>query len=161
MPAPVGLEDNGSDILLVFQSPGEEEWNQGRPLRPTVKIGGTAGRRIEESWDRVKKQRNSQNPIRTDFDIVNTVQCFQGKKPNGGDEEPDAMAICCCSNRLLAVLNLPQKRYTKVIVFGDISQQVMNSLIRRLSPQPIFVPAPHPNMRKKGISTNSLLDDLW
>jgi hypothetical protein len=85
---PVGLEDNGSDTLLVFQSPGVNEWhvNGGHPLKATPR---SAGKRIELSWERVRKQRNtSQTPIRTNYDIINVVQCFQGKAASGRDAKP-------------------------------------------------------------------------
>ena len=53
---PVEFENNNSGTLLVFQAPGDVEWRVGRAIQPTVKIGGTAGRRIELSWKRVGKK---------------------------------------------------------------------------------------------------------
>ncbi|OTE98023.1 hypothetical protein BCS42_11350 [Crenothrix sp. D3] len=153
------MEDNGSDTLLVFQAPGEEEWmKQGIPLYPEIKRGGTAGSRIKLSWEREQKCRNTSSPTRTDYDIVNVVQCFPDKDPNSNenrDAKPNVMAVCCCSNRLLTILQ--QKNYVKIIAFGDIAQQVLPSLISRLSLQPNFINAPHPT----GGTLNTTLDALW
>lgn len=149
--SPVELEDNESNVLLVFQAPGIREWELGKPIQPTIKRGGTAGRRIEMSWERKHKKRR-------DFNIINSVQCFPGNAGDG-DKEPHPMAVCCCSKRLLQVLN--SKNYTKVIAFGDIAFQVVSTLINALSPQPILIPAPHPNNRVKGRRTSATLDTLW
>lgn len=70
---PLKLESNNSEILLVFQSPGEEEWKNGIAINPTKKQGGSAGIRILNSWKRCKRTRK-------DFDITNIIQCFPGKK---------------------------------------------------------------------------------
>lgn len=35
--SPVELKDNDSNILLVFQAPGIEEWKLGKPIQPTIK----------------------------------------------------------------------------------------------------------------------------
>jgi len=147
--APVGLEDNSSDTLLVFQSPGVEEWRVGKPLQITPR---SAGKRIDLSWGRVRKHRQSQNPIRTDFNIINAVQCFQGKVSSGRDAKPKAMAVRCCSNRLLTILQ--QTNYTKVIAFGDIAQQILPRLQSRLNP----INHPHPTSTK---SRNVTLNALW
>ena len=37
---PLKLESNNSPTLLVFQSPGEEEWKHGIAIYPSTKIGG-------------------------------------------------------------------------------------------------------------------------
>ncbi len=146
---PIGLEDNSSDILLVFQSPGKEEWKKGEPLQPIKNQGGTAGCRIKRSWERKGK-------IRANFDIVNSVQCFQGKNSTGRDAKLNTMAICYCSNRLLTILQ--RKNYAKVITFGKNAQQVLSSIISQLSPQPTPINHPHPTSSK---SSNATLDALW
>lgn len=144
---PVELEDNGSATLLVFQSPGDAEWEVGRPIQPTKKVGGTAGIRILNSWIRKGLQRDS-------FDIVNAVQCFTG---NGGkrDFDPNAMAICCCSKRLKFVIDA--KQYTRVITFGGVAFQVVSHLVQTAINRPSVSMAPHPN---SGVR-NDMLDALW
>jgi len=143
---PVELENNHSDILLVFQSPGKEEWLVGKAIQPIKKQGGTAGRRIELSWGRCRAKR-------TDFNIVNTVQCYPGNQ-GGRDIDPNKKAIHCCSNRLKDILQTGC--YKKVIVFGDIALKVIRKLlVGEISA--VVVVARHPN---GGIS-NDKLDALW
>ena len=144
---PIELEDNQSDILLVFQAPGSEEWKVGFAIQPTVKPGGTAGSRLLQSWNRKSKSRS-------DFDIINTVQCFPGNTGNR-DTAPNVMAICCCSKRLLLVLQ--SKSYRKIITFGDLAFQVVSNLILSCSHQPQLIQARHPN----GGVSQKILDSLW
>ncbi|ADN78383.1 uracil-DNA glycosylase superfamily protein [Geobacter sulfurreducens] len=144
---PVELEDHNSSTLLVFQSPGDAEWEAGKPLQPTIKVGGSAGRRIEMSWER-------RNRKRAEFDIINAVQCFPGNE-GGRDVAPDAMAICSCSKRFENILNT--KTYEKIIVFGDISKQVITALSYKLKLSARIIPAKHPN---GGVSKTEL-DNLW
>ena len=151
---PVELEDNRSNILLVFQAPGEEEWSVGKPIQPTRKRGGTAGARIQASWDRVQKSSGT-NVNRYCFDIIKSVQCFPGKNDESRDFKPDEMAVRCCSKRLSEVLNL--KQYAKVIAFGSFAFEVISTLANSISPQPSIVNAPHPN----GGLKNATLDALW
>ena len=151
-PEPVGLEDNNGNILLVFQSPGTEEWKVGKPLQVTAR---SAGKRIENSWKRKRKQSSLQYPIRHDFDITNTVQCFQGKAKSGRDAKPKKMAIQCCSNRLLGILQ--KKNYSKIIAFGGIAQQALLLLIVQLPQHPTIIITTHPT----GGTSNATLDALW
>ena len=145
---PIELENNDSNTLLVFQAPGTEEWKVGKAIQPIIKPGGTAGRRIELSWKSVGKSRE-------DFDIVNAVQCFPG---NNGDRDlkPNSMSICSCSNRLKDILN--GSSYTKIILFGEIAQNVVDNLINTLSLDEVDVQrSKHPT---GGLSKKDL-DDLW
>ena len=116
------MENNNSDTLLVFQSPGIEEWGKGQAIQPSRKKGGTAGRRIELSWER--KQKN-----RYDFNIINAVQCFPG---NDGDRdlEPNIISIYSCLNRLEHIQK--EKNYKRIILFGQIAQNVGDNLLYKL-----------------------------
>lgn len=147
MSPPIILEDNNSDILLVLQAPGVEEWSDGLPIRPTKKRGGSAGQRLELSWQRKNRKRQ-------DFDIINVVQCFPG---NDGDRDlkPNIMATCSCSNRLLDVLMT--KAYKKIIVFGVVAKDVVTTLKQRLNYNPLIVESKHPSGGVKNVE----LDDLW
>ena len=144
---PIELENNKSDILLVFQSPGIEEWKTGEAIEPTIKKGGTAGRRIKLSWDRKNKKR-------TDFDIINTVQCFPGNDKKR-DFKPNIMSICSCSKRLENVLS--NSKYNKVILFGEIAENVVENLINKLNLKIKIVKSKHPT----GGLANKNLDNLW
>ncbi|MCQ8876889.1 uracil-DNA glycosylase family protein [Pseudoalteromonas shioyasakiensis] len=144
---PVEFENNNSDTLLVFQAPGDVEWRVGRAIQPTVKVGGTAGRRIELSWERVGKNR-------ANFDIVNSVQCFPGNEGTR-DLAPNGVAINSCSYRLKAILNT--KEYRKIITFGDVANQMVNSLLEIGNELPVIIQAKHPN----GGTSKGELDILW
>jgi len=144
---PIDLENNNSKTLLVFQAPGKDEWEVGKAIQLTIKVGGSAGRRINMSWERCQKQR-------TDFDIINSVQCFPGNEGKR-DLEPDVMAICSCSQRLENVLE--SNEYSKIIVFGGIANQVITSICKKLNAKSKIIDAPHPN---GGVSKETL-DNLW
>lgn len=145
---PIGLEDNGSNVLLVFQAPGDVEWVKGLAIQPTQKVGGSAGRRIELSWGRTNQKR-------TNFDIINTVQCFPGNN-NNRDLEPNVMAICSCSKRLNSILI--KKQYNKIITFGEIANEVVLVILQNITNnKPIIIKSKHPN---GGVSQQEL-DKLW
>jgi uracil-DNA glycosylase len=144
---PIELENNNSEILLLFQAPGTEEWKEGQAIQPVKKQGGTAGRRIELSWERKHKNRN-------DFDIINTVQCFPGNNGNR-DLEPNTMSICSCSNKLEYILNT--NHYSKIIAFGEIAQNVVENITNKLKIEIDIVKSKHPT----GGLSNKDLDDLW
>lgn len=143
---PIELENNNSDILLIFQSPGDVEWKIGRAVQDTTKIGGTAGSRISDSWKRVSKSR-------TDFDIVNLVRCFPGRKEKR-DLKPNMKSICSCTVKLS--FDLIKKEYKKIIVFGALAKKSVATL-QEVYPKTLFKFATHPNggIKKKD------LDNLW
>ena len=131
----------------MFQAPGDNEWSAGKAIQPIKKRGGTAGARVKKSWERKGKSRS-------DFDIINAVQCFlnnDGKR----DFTPHSMAIFSCSKRLENDLNA--KQYQKIITFGNIARDVIIHLVKPLNYTPIVVTGLHPN----GGVKNSDLDNLW
>jgi len=144
---PVELEPHGSPILLVFQAPGSMEWDAGKPIQPTKRRGGTAGVRIHNSWKRVGKARD-------DFDIINAVQCFPGNY-GGRDLTPMTDAKTCCARRLNVILE--QGHYRKIIAFGDVAFEMINSLTSASGINPCSIQAAHPNSG----TSNSTLDSLW
>jgi uracil-DNA glycosylase len=131
----------------VFQAPGNDEWRVGKAIQPTIKPGGSAGRRIEMSWERSHKQR-------TDFDIINSVQCFPGNEGKR-DFVPDAMSIYSCSQRLENILK--SHSYEKIVVFGDIAKQVIATNCKKLGIMTKIIIGTHPN---GGVFRESL-DVLW
>ena len=116
------MENNNSDTLLVFQATGIKEWEMGQAIQPIQKQGGTAGRRIELSGGRKQK-------IRNDFNIINVVQCLPG---NNGDRdlEPNIISIYSCLNRLEHIQK--EKNYKRIILFGQIAQNVGDNLLYKL-----------------------------
>ncbi|MBX2977479.1 MAG: hypothetical protein KF721_15235 [Ignavibacteriaceae bacterium] len=144
---PIILENNSSSMLLVFQSPGIKEWEEGIAIFPERKKGGSAGRRIELSWIRKQKQRS-------EYDIINVVQCFPGRV-GIRDNFPSISAICSCKNRLKDVLE--NSNYVKIIAFGTLAIDVTKSILREINKNVPLVESVHPN----GGITNEELDRLW
>lgn len=144
---PIELENNESDVLLIFQAPGTEEWEEGKAIQPTTKQGGTAGKRIQSSWERKDKKRS-------DFNIINAVQCFPGKESKR-DFQPNIKAICSCSKRLENILL--NKQYRKIITFGKIAEELTNSILKSLKVKPVIINMIHPTGGLKNID----LDNLW
>lgn len=110
---PLDFEDNGSDVLLVIQSPGVDEWEKCTPLCSTNP--SSAGYRFVKALERTKKRRE-------DFDITNVVQCYPGKppaQPNNNkprDNKVDQNAVACCTHWLDKLVS--RKRYQKIVAFG-------------------------------------------
>ena len=143
---PVEAEVNGSDVLIVALAPGVEEWVCGHPLMPTRKRGGTAGRRIELSWN--KKCR-----VRSQYDIVEAVQCYPGSGADGHDKTPSGDAVAACRERLRATLE--QGSYRKAIALGEVAFESLSAASADVQLQ--TVKARHPN----GGATTMDLNALW
>ena len=144
---PVLSESNGSRILLVFQAPGIDEWKIGKPLQPTRKPGGSAGRRIELSWSRTGFNRSN-------FDITNAVLCYPGHKKNR-DNKPSEKAIACCIKNLeKTILN---ENYSRVIAFGEIAIKSSEFILQSVKNIKRLVRFRHPC----GGCDNESLDALW
>lgn len=145
---PLELECNNSEVLIILQSPGSEEWKIGKSLQPTTKQGGTAGSRVLKSWESKKKKR-------TDFDIVEAVRCYPSKSER--DNEPVEKAKLCCSKILEREIN--SNKYSTIIVFGTQAKEVISMVMNNINIEDkmtvIFVK--HPNGRLK----NVVLDSLW
>ena len=144
---PVLSESNGSRILLVFQAPGIDEWETGKPLQPTIKPGGSAGRRIELSWSRTGFNRNN-------FDITNAVLCYPGRKKIR-DNKPSEKAIACCIKNLeKTILN---GNYSRVIAFGETAIKSSEFILQSVKSIKRLIRFRHPC----GGCDNASLDTLW
>ena len=145
-----------SNVLLVFQAPGFDEW-----------IGNTAsGMRIpidsvnpHSAGNRMRRSMVRKNTSRADYDITEAVQCYPGKKSTGRDKIPSSTSMRCCLRHLIN--DLSQKQYNKIVAFGDIAYQMTcnavsiintNTKISIIQPTPIH--AKHPS----GRVSNSSLD---
>ena len=139
-----------SNTLIVLQAPGEDEWKVRRPLQATVKIGGTAGSRIELSWSRKGKTR-------TDYDITNSVQCFPGKDLQGGDLKPSNITIDYCFEWLKE--DIKNGNYIKIIGFGKIANKQIEKarVALNIGSNVQIVQRKHPN----GRLSNLELDSTW
>ena len=144
---PVELEQNHSRTLIVGEAPGIEEWAVGAPFQPTTKVGGTAGARIESSWQRVGKERK-------DFDLINTVQCYPGQT-GGRDARPNKAAVNACSGRLAAIL--ARNEYDQVVCLGAAAKKSVSHLCETHPFNISVVSVRHPC----GGASNEQLDAVW
>ena len=143
---PVEVEDNGGDVLIVALAPGVEEWRSGKPLMPIKKKGGTAGRRVQKSWERSGKKRE-------DFNIIEAVQCYPGEGKKGRDKEPVNEAVKACAERLRATLK--QRKYRKAIALGEVAYKSLQRASANLTLN--IAKGPHPT----GGASKAELDALW
>ena len=121
---PLSAELHNSDVLLVFQSPGIDEWtgNQGQTgRRPIIsKKPKSTAARMRNSFNRKGSQRDS-------YDITEAVQCFPGKSPSGRDRKPSLAVRRCCSQHLAD--DLKRKNYSKVVAFVRIAEESLNNIL--------------------------------
>ena len=145
---PIGLESHKSKVLLVFQAPGKDEWKGNNSNLGRVPVSSTtphsAGKRIMNSLDRIGKNRN-------DFDFVETVRCYPGKKTNGRDNKPRQSAIKLCINHLAK--DIESNKYKKIICFGKIASNAVKPLLENNNSIEMIV-LPHPT----GHLSNDKLD---
>lgn len=146
---PVKLEDNNSNILLVFQAPGINEWRTGLTIQPTKVKGGSAGVRILNSWNRKRK-------VRANFNIVEAVRCYPGKDIGGRDKRPRKKAIECCSKILQR--EIKSGNYNEIIVFGTPANNSIKSTSLYNSIKMNIKYIAHPNSSK---CRSSELDSMW
>lgn len=141
---PIPLESNGSKVLLVFQSPGIDEWINGKPISSCNPR--SAGMKLQAAFRSAGLGRNA-------FDIANVVQCFPGKKTPVGksaprDKSPLSAAIAACSKWLQEdILN---GRYERVVVFGGPAKRALFRL--GYKNDPLFSFARHPSATGVSIS---------
>ena len=147
--SPLSMENNGARTLLIFQSPGVEEWRVKRPLASLH--GGSAGDNIRRAFARVGKTRE-------DFNITNSVQCYQGKLQAQGklaprDKKPSEIARKHCANWLR--LDIEKYDYSRIVVFGAVAMKSVLSL--NCFPDAKTIYLPHPSA---GLSNEKLLAAL-
>lgn len=147
---PLSLENNNSNILLVFQSPGVLEWQVGKPLQSKNNKPQSAASRINNSWKRCGKKRSN-------YDITNAIQCYPGKYKGGRDKKPRKDSIESCLERLKN--DIKNGQYRRIIAFGNIAKnQVNNALVGLNLMGKIKTDfSKHPS----GGVSNKDLDNLW
>jgi len=143
---PLSIERKiNADILLVFQSPGENEWINNSPLYSHSPHSARA--RIENSWLRTGHTRQ-------EYDITNAVQCYPGKG-RSRDLKPRVIPICMCRSWLN--IDITAKPYTRIITFGNIAYQSVNTILQSIPLHIQVTQSVHPT----GGVTNAFLDSLW
>lgn len=144
---PLDKEDNGSDILIVLQSPGVQEWQNKKPLSSNSPIS-TNGK-ISSSWSRTGHNRQN-------FDITNVVQCYPGKNNiTGRDTAPDQRAIDECSKNLEQ--DIISKEYNTIITFGKIAEKAVKKILSGTGRAIKLICAKHP----AAAITRQELDGIW
>ena len=119
---PIPLERNGSKVLLIFQSPGVDEWKNGSPVSSCNPR--SAGMKLQAAFRSIGSGRSA-------FDIANVVQCFPGKKTPVGkdaprDNAPLSAAVSACSKWLQEdILN---GKYERIVVFGSPAKRALRRL---------------------------------
>lgn len=146
-----------SDILLIFQAPGLDEW-----------LGNTtSGMRIpidsvnpHSAANRMRRSMLRKSTSRVDYDITEAVQCYPGKKNTGRDKIPSSVSMRYCLQHLIN--DLSRKRYNKIVAFGDIAYQMTcnavsiintNTKISMTQPAPIY--AKHPSGKVSNVSLDA------
>lgn len=135
---PLSMEDSGSDTLLVFQSPGIDEWKTGRPISSSNPRSAAA--KIAKAFELVGSDR-------WQFDITNAVQCFPGKRGANVDLSPRDMSPptkvrSACSKWLER--DIHKRPYRRIVVFGSVAKKMVRKLIGEDS-RLLYVP--HPSAR--------------
>ena len=145
--SPIGIENNGSSTLLVFQSPGNDEWT-----RKTI-----SGKRIpidsispHSAANRMRKSFVRKKVLRTSYDITEAVKCYPGKGKKR-DKKPKKDAISICEQYLEN--DIINNHYTKIVCFGEIAYDMVDSIVRKNNIQVNYVKAPHPS---SGVSNDTL-----
>lgn len=114
---PLSMENNSSDILLIFQAPGESEWMKKAPI--CSENNNSAAARIRNSLSRLGK-------LRSNFNITNATQCYPGKLASGRDKKPEKAARRKCADWLKA--DIESSQFRKIIVFGSLAKETITSL---------------------------------
>ena len=147
---PIPLENNGSSTLLVFQSPGVDEWTNGKPISSSNPR--SAAMKIKSALEIIELNRES-------FDIANVVQCFPGKKESKEtaaprDKRPVSAAVSACSKWLDHDIRTGQ--YERIVVFGCPAKRALHQLGYRNDTR--FVYVRHPSA--SGVSISQLAGNL-
>lgn len=146
---PIRLECNHSKILLLFQTPGKDEWEgntYNSKRTPVASINPhSAGYRIKNSLSRIKKTR-------CDFDYAEVVMCYPGKYNNGRDKKPSKLSIKNCINYLQESIDLYS--YQKIICFGKVAEEAIKNIEFSKKVEVVF--CKHPNAHL----TNDDLDEV-
>ncbi len=139
---PLSMENNSSDILLIFQAPGESEWKKKAPI--CSKNSNSAAARIRNSLSRIGKSR-------TNFNITNATQCYPGKLTSGRDKKPAKTAQRNCADWLKT--DIESFQFRKIIVFGSLAKETINSLGYDADNRFVFLNHPSGGLRNNDLDS--------
>ena len=150
----IGIEKNKSDILLVFQSPGQDEWSGNtisKIRKPIDSINPhSCANRMRNSFKR-------KNVYRSNYDIAEAVCCYPGNNGSGRDFKPKQAAVNNCVDNMIKVLS--NSSYKKIICFGKIAFEVVNKAIAKISGW--SGPAPVKRRHPSSSVSNRILDNSY
>ena len=117
---PLSLEDNGSNILLVFEAPGIDEWSKSKPV--CSKRMGSAAVKISNALASCGKKL-------TDYDIAEALYCFPGKSSKGTGQkiQKEVMLGSKFCQKYLEQ-EILSKNYKKIVCFGKIAQESVSRI---------------------------------
>lgn len=132
--------------MLIFQSPGLDEWRNGTPISSTN--NRSAAYKIETALKTLQKTRR-------DFDITNAVQCYTGKRSDKDTTKPRDQAVRksaskICAKRLQNLID--SNGYDNLVVFGSVAKDSMRKIAIPKNIAVIF--SKHPSAR--GVSIESI-----
>lgn len=121
---PLPLEDNNSNVLLVFEAPGYYEWENRCPIYDSRSIGkkDSAGSRMAQAFESCDKNR-------TDYDIAEVVCCFPGNVGVLNHNEILSASIYCRKYLLRCV---EQKKYYKIVCWGYIAHNTIIDIVKSI-----------------------------
>ena len=133
---PLPLEDNNSNVLLVFEAPGYYEWHNRCPI-------------YDSSGSRMANAFESCGKIRTNYDIAEVVCCFPGTK-NKLQHSEVLLASTFCRRYLLNYVE--KKKYHKIVCWGYIAHNNIIDIVKSIQIRdPYYCPnimfAKHPTAR--------------
>jgi uracil-DNA glycosylase family 4 len=130
---PLSVETNSSEYLLVFQAPGIDEWDEGKPLCSNNRKSAAA--RVHAALGRVGKSRSH-------VSIANATQCYPGRGNTGRDKAPSEAARTQCLHWLDQDLRAHSN--ARIVVFGAIAKKSVLELGYKAD-DPRFVFLRHPS----------------
>lgn len=139
--APLNMEVNATQTLLIFQAPGVDEWEKREPICNPK--SNSAAARIRKALERTGQSRMG-------FSITNSVQCYPGKGASGRDNPPLSAAKKCCANWLKQ--DIEAFAFSRIVVFGSKAKESVTKLGYANDPRFRFLR--HPS----GCLTNADLD---
>lgn len=142
--APLHMEGNSSQTLLILQAPGLDEWEARKPLWSENPHSASA--RIRNSLRRI-------GLARTDFSITNSTQCYPGKGKLSRDKPPLASARRCCSYWLKQ--DITSAEFSRIVVFGTLAEKSVYELGFRGDKRFTFIG--HPSGRLSNIELDAAL----
>lgn len=112
---PLVLENNRSQILLVFEAPGIDEWSKRQPIISNRVY--SAGRKFNEALKRAGKAR-------TNYDITEAVLCFPGKSSTGKNQKIQTEVKSAAKYCITFLINdIVTHNYGKIICFGNVAYE--------------------------------------